>query len=124
MGDNVGTLRSVTIAGPSYPVAADADISVDFTEFNVEGIATSDTPIFKYTKKTETAETIPLMLSMDQLQELRDLFAAQRDVTIGFTTANDALVTSTGRFSLGKWTSAEGRCETTLIPVAPWAIFS
>lgn len=123
MSDDTGTLRGLFIAGPRYEVAADADISVDFTEFDVEGLATSGRPIFKYTKKTETAETIPLMLSMAQLEELRNLFADRVDVTLGFVTAGDVLVTTTGRFSLGKWTSAEGRVETTLIPVAPWAIY-
>ena len=123
MPDNTGTLRSIIIGGPTYDVAADADISVDFTQFDVEGVATSGKPVFKYTKKLETAESIPAMFSSAQIEDIRLLAESGTDIQIGFETVDGILYLSTGRISMGKWTSAEGRCEITMLPVDPWALF-
>lgn len=118
--DNSGTPRSVKINGISYRVAADADLSQLVSNCEVESIATSGAPMYKYTKRNEDIESIDLIVNADERVVLKGVAEGLDSVTLAFTTSARDTYDGNGRISLDAHTHADNKMPIKMLPEDGW----
>jgi hypothetical protein len=118
--DNSGTPRSVKINGVSYRVAADVDLSQFISNCEVESIATSGAPMYKYTKRNEDIESIDLTVNADERKVLKGVAESLDSVTLSFTTAARDTYDGVGRISLDAHTHADNKMPIKMLPEDGW----
>ena len=126
MSDVVGSLLGVNISGIQYRVKADADISMKFSSFEKEGIATSGATLFKMTIVNPTAEGVPLAVNGDQIEALIAVGKQTANTDISVTLASGDEWKCQGQINLGDYSTAEGTAEVNLIPsnaILGWSKF-
>ena len=122
-----GTPRKLTLDGVSYDVAADTNITLNLSPFETEGIASSGRTMMKRTKRTQTAEGIPILASPTEQDQLRVL-AERLDVfPMAVTMADGAVWRTTGNINFEAVESEENRASIMIIPDRSpdgWALFA
>ena len=116
MSEVVGSLLGVNIAGIQYRVKADADISMKFSSFEKEAIATSGATLMKMTIMSPTAEGVPLAVNGEQIESLISVAKQTTNTDISVTLASGDEWKCQGQISLGDYSTAEGTAEVHLIP--------
>jgi hypothetical protein len=116
MGKTSGSLRSVVIDGISYSFPADADVSMKFSSFETEGLATSGDTMYKMTISNPMQESVPLTVNADEIETLRAAAAKTSDYSMSLAMADGVEYKAQGRINLKERSSADGRVEVDLIP--------
>jgi hypothetical protein len=116
MGNNTGTVNRVIINGVSYDVPADINITFNRSGFTVEGIPTSGKTIMKYTRRVQTQESVILMTSPQEMEDLNNVAESLADVTVAVELADGSTYRTTGRINYESYESEEGRSTLTIIP--------
>jgi hypothetical protein len=110
--DNVGTLKMVNIGGIDFRAKGDVDAMKTLEEFDVEGMATSGLPMFKWTRKVAGTKSVDLQMNLDEYNILVNLFETQTPVPITYTAASNISFTGMGFFKLGEYSHGNGTCST------------
>ena len=122
-----GTPRKLTLDGVSYDVAADTNITLNLSPFETEGVASSGRTMMKRTKRTQTAEGIPILASPTEQDQLRVL-AERLDVfPMAVTLEDGAVWRTTGNINFESVETEENRASITIIPDRSpdgWALFA
>jgi hypothetical protein len=122
-----GTPRKLTLDGVSYDVAADTNITLNLSPFETEGVASSGRTMMKRTKRTQTAEGIPILASPTEQDQLRVL-AERLDVfPMAVTLADGAVWRTTGNINFESAETEENRATIMIIPDRSpdgWALFA
>lgn len=124
MNDNVGTPRSFNLDGISVEVAADANISFDFSKYDVEGQATTGDTMFVMKKKVPIMENVPVVMAGYKIALVKEKAESLSDITLSVTFADGTTYKGAGRIKADKWESETGKCNLTLIPKGDWVPFN
>lgn len=113
---NTGTLNRVVINGVTYDVPADINITFNRSGFTIEGIATSGKTVHKYTRRVQTMESVILMTSPAEMEELNNVAETLSDITVAIELADGSTYRTTARLNFENYESEEGRSTLTIIP--------
>lgn len=116
MADVSGSLRGVVVNGIQYRVPGDADVTIKFSPYEKEGIATSGGTIYKMTLMSPNAEGVPVSVNSDEVETLKEVAKQTTDVDISITLADGTEWKCQGQISMGDYSTADGKVELILIP--------
>lgn len=109
-----GSIKKVTIDGPSYNVAADANAS-NTPRVMTESVVHSGGNDRKDTLQHGGVESVTLILSEIEHQTLRTLQDTGRDdIPMSYTRAGGSVYSGKGWFNLDNYESEENRCDLTM----------
>ena len=111
-----GTLNAVNINGVSYDVPNDINVTILYSDFELEAIATSGETMFKYTRRSQNIEGVTLMTPPGKADTLRDVANGKTDVTMSLELADGTVLRSTGRVNYENWETEENRSSLMLMP--------
>ncbi len=128
MPDNIsGTPRKLTLDGVSYDVAADTNITMNLSPFETEGVPTSGRTMYKMTIKTQTAESIPIVASETEQDQIRVLAERLDTFPMAVTMASGSVWRTTGKINFESVESEENRAGIVIIPDRSpdgWSLFA
>jgi hypothetical protein len=120
----VGTLRNVMIDGITYPAAGDIDVSHILTKFEKEMIPTSGKAVMKLTARIPAAESVVLITSAQQAEQLKNFANSIETISMSFTLASNDTYMSTGTIELESRETATGRTNIQMLPDEDWVLFA
>jgi hypothetical protein len=120
----VGTIRNVMINGVTYSAAADIDISHILSEYENARIPTSGKSIRQMTKRVPAAESVVLITSAAEAEQLRFNAESTDDLQLSFTLVDGSTYMALGSIELENRETATGRTTLQLQPDSPWVLFS
>lgn len=123
MSDVFGTIRKVTLDGPSYDVPADVDVTETGSGFENSLIATSGRNFLKQVKRAEIREGVVLLLNDQEMDVLTALAEQQTPFPMSYQTAGGSTKRATGWIEFTNRTTAEGRATLILLPQGKWSTF-
>lgn len=127
MGNTSGTLIKSTLAGVTYDVPMDINLTINFSKFETEGIATSGKTMYKHTLRVPTVESAVFITTPEEAAALRDLAENPADITMSLELADGTVLRGTGRINYENWETEENRSTCTLIPnktKGAWTVFN
>ena len=124
MSDAAGTIRSVTLGGLPFAVAADANFSVTLTGWENSRIAHSGGSMRKMVKRVRMIEGIVLVLGGTDRDNLKRFSESSEDITLAFEDAAGNNYHATGSIEFEAWETEENRCNLTLQAADEWAFFA
>lgn len=124
MADVAGTIRSVTIGGLPFPVAADANLSVTLTGWEVSRIPHSGGSMKKMIKRVRNIEGVVLVIGGTDRDNLKRFAEASADITLAFEDAAGNNYHSVGSIEFEAWETEENRCTVMLQPADEWTFFA
>lgn len=120
MGDNVGTLRKVVLAGITFDVFGDVNITFNRNKYEKEGIPTTGDNLIKRTKRIQTIESLDLKTNPSEMEDLNDLADSLADITMSVELADGSVYKATGQVNFENYESDTGKSTCTLIPKRDW----
>lgn len=111
-----GTLNAVNINGASYAVPNDINVTILYSDFEIEDIATTGDTMFKYTRRSQKIEGVTLMEPPSKADTLRDVSNKKADVTMSLELADGTVLRATGRINYQNWETEENRHTVDLMP--------
>ena len=118
-----GSLRKLTIEGISFDVAADADFSEIFTQFENAMVPTSGGAMRKMTKRIVAVEGVVLITDADERLVLKDFAEGLDNVKITYTNAAEDSYRCEGTIEIENNSTEENRTSCTIQPVGDWTKF-
>ena len=118
-----GSIRSVTLAGIPYNVAADANINNLMTEYETSRIPTSGQSMKKMMRRIAQAESVVLVLDGTDRENLRQTAEAVADIEMSYETLAGDLYTSTGSINVEGWESEDNRVTVVMQPNEGWTAY-
>lgn len=115
-GNSSGTLNKVTVAGATYEVPMDINLTINYSKYEVEGVATSGDTMYKYTLRIPTVENCVLITKESDATALRKVAEDKSDVSMSLELADGTVLRGTGRINYESWETEENRSTLTLIP--------
>ena len=122
-----GTPRKLTLDGVSYDVAADVNVTLNLSPFETEGVPSSGRTMMKRTVRTQTAESIVILASPTEQDQLRVLAERLDAFPAAITMADGAVWRTTGNINFESVESEENRATIVIIPDRSpdgWALFA
>ena len=122
-----GTPRKLALDGVSYDVAADVNITLNLSPFETEGVPTSGRTMIKRTVRTQTAESIVIVATPTEQDQLRVLAERLDAFPAAITMADGAVWRTTGNINFESVESEENRATIVIIPDRSpdgWALFA
>jgi hypothetical protein len=116
MGNNTGTINKLVLDGVSYDVPGDINITFNRSSFEIEGVPTTGKTVMKYTRRVPSMESVVIMASPAEMEELNNKSETLADITIAVELADGSTYRTTGRIYFENYESEEGRCSVTIIP--------
>jgi len=127
MSDVSGSPRKVTLDGVPYRVAGDANITLNLSPYETEGVPTSGNTMFKKTLRAPTAESIPLIANPVEQDLIRQLAERLDTFPMSITLADNSVYTCVGQINFENVESEENRASIIIIPdrsVGAWQLFA
>jgi hypothetical protein len=127
MGRTSGTLRGLTLDGLTFDVKADADITINLSPFETEGIPSSGRSMMKMTVRNPSIEGIPLEADPVEADTLRELAERLDDFPMSIELADGSILRGTGRINFENYTTAEAIATIQLHPdraINAWEVFA
>ncbi len=121
-----GSLRGMTIAGVQYRVPADADVELKLSPFEVTAIATSGETMFKMEIISPDFTGIPLSVSADEAESLKDASLSTEDISLSLVMADQREYKAQGRISFDTLSSMENKAVINAMPnnaLGAWELF-
>lgn len=114
--NNSGTPRKVTLDGLSFSVPGDANITLNFSAYETEGIPTTGETMYKMTLRIPTAEGIDLIVNAADEDRLHKLSERLDSFPISITLASGATYKTTGKIKYEKVETQENKATIVVIP--------
>jgi hypothetical protein len=95
--DNCGTPLSIIVGGIPFRAHGDVDIAQMLSEWEVEALATSGSPMYKMTKTVSQAKSIDLAVNVDEMVLIAALAESRVDIPLGFVTPSGSTFLGAGR---------------------------
>ena len=124
MADVAGTIRSVTIGGLPFNVAADANLSVILTGWENSRIPHSGGSMRKMIKRVRRVEGIVLVIGGTDRDNLARFAESSVDITLAFEDAAGNNYHAVGSIEFETWETEENRCTVALDPENEWTFFA
>jgi hypothetical protein len=124
MADVAGTVRSVTIGGLPFAVAADANFSVTLTGWENSRIPHSGGSMRKMIKRIRRVEGIVLVLGGTDRDNLTRFAESSDDITLAFEDAAGNNYHASGSIEFEAWETEENRCNLMLDAADEWTFFA
>jgi hypothetical protein len=120
---NVGTVRKVVLDGRTFDVPLDVDVTFNYSQYTVEGVATTGRTLQKRTKRVQTIEGLVIACSAAEMVALADMADSLADKTMSIELADGSVFKSSGQINFENYTTADGKANIQLIPTNAWAPF-
>jgi len=127
MSDVSGTPRKVTLDGVPYRVAGDANITLNLSPYETEGVPTSGQTMFKKTVRSPTAESIPIIANPVEQDTIRQLAERLDSYPMSLTLADNSVYTCVGQINFENVETEENRVSIMIIPdrsIGAWQLFA
>jgi len=118
-----GSVRKLTIEGISFDVAADANFTEIFTNYENSMIATSGGAMRKMLKRIPSVEGVVLVTDSDERLVLKAFAEGLDLVKITYTNAAKDSYRCEGTIEIENNETEENRTSTTIQPVGDWTKF-
>ena len=118
-----GSIRKLTIEGVSFDVAADANFTEIFTNYENSMIATSGGAMRKMLKRIPSVEGVVLVTDSDERLVLKAFAEGLDLVKITYTNAAKDSYRCEGTIEIENNETEENRTSTTIQPVGDWTKF-
>jgi hypothetical protein len=116
MAANSGSIRKLVLNGVSYDVPASANLTLNLSSFETEGIPTSGKTMFKMTRRVPTIEGVELNTTPREAETLKILAEGLADITIAVELADGSVYRGTGKINYENFETEENKSTLTLIP--------
>lgn len=123
MGTATGSLRRVTIAGRTYDVYGDTNITFNRNKFEKEGQATTGKTLVKFTLRVRTVESVNFATTPGEMEALNAVAEGLAAVPMSFELADGSIYRGTGHVNFESYESETGKSTCTLIPEGDWTPF-
>jgi hypothetical protein len=120
----VGTLLNVTISGVTFPVAGDADASHILSRFEKTVLPTSGRSVMQMTKRVPALESLVLLTTPLEAENLRNFANSTEWLNYSFTLADGSSYSSVGTINLENRETATGRTTISMFPEVDWVLFA
>lgn len=127
MGQVSGTLRKVTIDGISYDAAFDANVTLNLSPYETEGVPTSGRTMFKKMLRSPNAESVVLVVSPVEQDTLRQAAERLDTYPMSVTLADGSVYTTVGQINFENVETEENRASIMIIPdraIGAWQLFA
>jgi len=118
----VGTPKKFTIEGISFNMAADVNISLTPTKEEVTMIATTGKGLQKRVKRIPKAESVTLLVSAEELEQLRSMSSELEEKKFSVTLADGSEWKTQGVFGMESYESEDGKVSITVEPSDDWTV--
>ena len=122
-----GTIRKVTLDGlPLFP-AADVNVTLNLSPFEIEGIPSSGATMYKMTIRSPNAESIPILAEPVVQDIIRELSERLTSFPMTLTLADNSVYRTVGRINFENVETEENRANIMLIPnrsIGAWELFA
>jgi hypothetical protein len=119
----VGTLRNVMIEGITYLAAADVAVSHVLSQFEKAMIPTSGPAVMQMTKRITAAESMVLITTASEAEQLRNFANSTELLNMSFTLASGASYATRGTIELENRETDTGRTTIQMLPEEDWVLF-
>lgn len=123
MAGNIGSIRKVVIDGITFDVTLDADITFNYSQYTIEGQATSGENMTKRTKRVQTIEGLVIACTAAEMVTLAGKADSLADKTLSIELADGSVFKSAGQINFENYTSQDGKANIQLIPRRAWTPF-
>ncbi len=113
---NSGTVRKVVINGVTYDTPADINITFNRSSFEKEGVPTSGKTMVKMTRKVPIMESVPLIVTPAELEELNSVADSLADATVSVELADGSVYKTSAQINLDNYETEESKATITIIP--------
>jgi hypothetical protein len=127
MGAVSGTIRKIALDGVTYPIKADADVTINWSPYEVERIPTSGRSMKKMTVRNPSIESIPLTVSPEEADTIRALSERLDSYPLSLELADGSVLRGTGDVNFENFTTAENIATIHLHPdraIGAWELFA
>lgn len=124
MAKNIsGTPRKVTLAGITFTVFADTDITETEGSFDSENVPTTGEGMHKMIRRPQNREGITLAANGDELDILKGLSERTTAFPMSYETASGDVFRATGFIQLENRTTADMKATIQMHPNNDWSQF-
>lgn len=123
MSDTVGSVKSVTIEGQSFNVAADVNATFTPTSHEKSKLATSGKAMTKSVKRVQLLEGLVLLINGSDLEALKFYVEADSDKQVIVTLASEDSYQALAEINLEGYETEEGRATISVHPSEEWTAF-
>ena len=120
---NVGTVRKVVLNCRTFDVPLDVDVTFNYSQYTIEGVATTGRTLQKRTKRVQTLEGLVIACSAAEMVDLAEMADSLPDKTFSIELADGSVFKTSGQINFENYTSAEGKANIQLIPTYAWTPF-
>lgn len=127
MGRTSGTPRKIILDGLPFVVAGDTNITLNISPFETEGVPSSGNTMFKMTRRSPNAESIPVLAEPAEQDILRQFSERISSFPMSITLADNSVYRTVGRINFENVETEENRANIMLIPdksVGAWELFA
>lgn len=117
-----GTPRKVTINGQTFNVATDANFA-QTPERTIEGVRHTGGTMFKETLNVENLESVTLITTGQEHQDLKKLGARTVPFSMSYELASGDVYRAVGHINLDNRETEENRVDIVMIPDGAWEPF-
>ncbi len=117
-----GTPRKVTINGQTFNVATDANFA-QTPERTIEGVRHTGGTMFKETLNVENLESVTLITTGQEHQDLKVLGRATVPFSMSYELASGDVYRAVGHINLDNRETEENRVDIEMIPDGDWEPF-
>ena len=120
----VGTLQSCSVAGMSFDVMADANLSLIRGVFSNEAVPTSGRNLRKMVKRVETFKNLAIACEPTEAEILKAYGENQQDVPLVIVLADGSMYTAPGWIEFENMETETGKGLVTMHPRTSWEAFT
>lgn len=120
----VGTLRNVTLEGITYLAAADVAVSQILSKYEKAMIPTSGRAVMQMTKRIPAAESVVLITTEDEAEQLKNFANSTEEIQMQYTTAKNKTYMAVGTIEFENRETDTGRTTIQMLPNDDWVLFS
>lgn len=120
----VGTLRNVMIEGNTYLAAADVAVSHILSQYEKAMIPTSGKAVMQMTKRIPAAESVVLITTAQEAEQLRNFANSTELLNMSFTLVTGDSYSARGTIELENRETDTGRTTIQMLPEEDWVLFA
>lgn len=118
-----GTVRKLTLDGITFTLAADANFTEIFSEWENEMLATSGDGMLKKTKRTPIVEGVVIEADQGDREILKSLADSLDDFPISYQYASRGVARCTGQINIENNETDSNRTTISLLPRGVWTAY-
>jgi hypothetical protein len=123
MAGKAGTIRGITVGGPSYDAHADTNVSRKGSKNENTGVPTTGDTMIQQTRISQDAEGIKVAADADGQITLQEIADEAREVELSVTYADGKTWGCTGTINVDTHESETNALTIKMIPITDWAVY-